>query len=213
MKAILTAAAAVLGLGGVTTTVVAQPAPAPALADPSAVAAGNYVTDPAHTLVQWSVSHFGFNPYWGSFGDVEGTLSIDPANIEATELDVTIPIESVSVVSEGLRDHLLRPGKDGAEPDFFGANPGVARFASDEVRRTGPTSALIHGRLQMLGTTQRVAVAVDFTGAGANPMSGKETIGFTGRARIKRSEFGIGYALPAISDEVDLMISAAFEKE
>ncbi|WP_265587580.1 YceI family protein [Sphingomicrobium arenosum] len=192
----------------------AQPAGAPASpTEAAAVAAGTYATDPAHTLVRWSVSHFGFNPYWGSFGNVAGTLEIDPSNVEAARLDVSIPIDSLSVVSEGLREHMLRPGSDGASPDFFGPDAGEARFVSTKVRRTGPTSALIHGELTMLGTTQPVAIAAQFTGAGANPMSQAETIGFTGRARILRSQFGLNFAVPAISDEVDLEISAAFERQ
>ncbi|WP_343345037.1 YceI family protein [Sphingomicrobium sp. XHP0239] len=210
MKTAAFAIAAAIAVTGIAT---AQPQGQPGTADPSAVAAGTYSTDPAHTLVQWSVSHFGFNPYWGSFGDVEGTLTIDPANLADAELDVSIPIGSVAVVSEGLRDHLLRPGADGGDPDFFGPEPGMARFVSYDVRPTGPTSATIHGRLTMLGETQNVAIAAQFTGAGANPMNQAQTIGFTGRARIMRSDFGVNYALPAISDEVDLTISAAFERQ
>ena len=210
-KPLFTAALAACALAAVPLT--AQPQGAPGTRDASAVAAGSYATDPSHTLVQWSVSHFGFNPYWGSFGDVEGTLEIDPANIEAAKLDVRIPIGSVAVVSEGLRDHLLRDGNDGGEPDFFGSTPGNAHFVSNAVRRTGPNSATIHGTLTMLGQSAPVAIAADFTGAGANPMNEAQTIGFTGRARIKRSDFGVNYALPAISDEVDLMISAAFERQ
>ena len=41
-------------------------------------------------------------------------MTLDPADIDATQFDITVPITSVSVPSEGLRDHLLRPGKDGA---------------------------------------------------------------------------------------------------
>ena len=208
---IAAAASAATAFGG--SAIASQPAQQPGTMDASRVTAGTYAFDPAHTLVEWEVSHFGFNPYVGLFGDVEGTLTMDPANIEAAELDVTIPIMSLSVVSEGLRDHMLRPGEDGGDPDFFGANPGNARFVSTDLRSTGATTALIHGELTMLGTTRPVAIAAQFTGAGANPMNQAETVGFTGRARIKRSEFGMNFGIPAISDEVDLTISAAFEKQ
>lgn len=192
----------------------AQPAGMAGTAEERAmVEAGTYATDPAHTLVRWSVSHFGFNPYWGSFGDVEGTLTLDPADIEASRLDVTIPIDSLAVVSEDLRAHMLRPGADGGKPDFFGPDAGNARFVSTEVRPQGDGRAVIHGNLTMLGVTRPVAIAAQFTGAGANPMSEAQTVGFTGRARIKRSEFGMEFGLPVISDEVDLDISAAFERQ
>ncbi|HZF46762.1 MAG TPA: YceI family protein, partial [Sphingomonadaceae bacterium] len=49
--------------------------------------------------------------------------------------------------------------------------------------------------------------------AGANPFNKKETVGFKGTARIKRSEFNINYAVPMVTDTVDLDIAAAFEKQ
>lgn len=42
---------------------------------------------------------------------------------------------------------------------------------------------------------------------------GKEQVGFEGRAVIRRSDFGINYAVPAIGDEVTLDIAAAFMKD
>ena len=187
------------------------PAELPGTMDASRVTGGTYKTDPGHTLVAWSVNHFGFNDYYGAFGDVEGTLEIDPANLDAAKVDVTIPITSVSVVSKGLRDHLLRPGKDGGKPDFFGAEPEAARFVSTNVEVDG-TKAEITGNLTMNGVTRPITIDAQFTGAGANPMSKVETIGFEGKTVIQRSAFGVSYALPVVSDEVTLMISAAFEK-
>ena len=37
-------------------------------------------------------------------------------------------------------------------------------------------------------------------------------VGFEATAKIKRSDFGLGYALPVVGDDVDLKITAAFEK-
>lgn len=187
---------------------------APGAMDVSRVTGGTYATDPAHTLVGWRVSHFGFNDYFGSFGDAEGTLTIDPADPAAAQVDVTLPITSVSVVSEGLRDHLLRPGSDGGDPDFFGPNPAPARFVSNAVTVYGNgTKALVSGNLTMNGRTNPVVIEAKFTGAGANPRSQVETIGFEGELDIKRSDFGIDYAIPIVGDTVGLSISVAFEKQ
>ncbi|GAB5349038.1 YceI family protein [Alteriqipengyuania sp. 357] len=210
--------AAVLALIGAATVpalAVQEGAPeTPGQMDVSRVAAGTYQTDPAHTLVAWSVNHFGFNDYYGAFGDVEGTLTIDPANPGAAKVDVTIPITSVALVSEGLRDHLLRAPKDGADADFFGADPEAARFVSTgvDVGANG-TEADITGNLTMNGVTKPVTIAAKFTGAGTNPMSKAETVGFEGTTTIMRSDFGVDYAVPMVSDEVELKISAAFEKQ
>ncbi|WP_126174110.1 YceI family protein [Altericroceibacterium xinjiangense] len=191
----------------------AQTAPQlPGTMDATRVTAGTYTVDPGHTLVGWRVNHFGFNDYFGIFGNVEGNLAIDPANPGAAKLDVTIPISSLVVASQGLRDHLLRPGADGKTPDFFGAEPQPARFVSTQVTRNGPTTADITGNLTLNGVTKPVTIAARFTGAGANPMSQVATVGFEGTTTINRTDYGINFAAPFVSDAVELDISAAFEK-
>lgn len=192
----------------------AQDAPVqmPGKPDPARVTPGLYVVDGGHTLVGWRVNHFGFNDYFGIFGEVTGSLQLDPRNLTTAKLDVTIPVGKVTVASAGLREHLLRPGKDGAKPDFFGANPASARFTSTVIRRTGPLKANITGNFTLNGVTRPVTIAAEFTGAGSNPMNKRLNIGFEGRATIKRSDYGITYAIPLVSDEVELDISAAFEK-
>ena len=210
-KPILALALAASGTLAVTSISAQEQPQIPGAMDVSRVAAGSYALDPAHTLVQWSVSHFGFNDYFGLFGDIEGTMTLDPADIAATEFDITIPITSVAVPSEGLRDHLLRPGEDGAEPDFFGAEPEAARFVSTSVRQTSDTTAVVTGQLTMNGNTGPVTMAVQFTGAGQNPMSEAQTVGFHGRATIDRTRWGVSYGAPMVGSEVDLDISAAFE--
>ncbi|MGB3795168.1 MAG: YceI family protein, partial [Alteraurantiacibacter sp.] len=124
---------AALALSAMAVPSFSQAPQTPGIMDVSRVSGGTYTTDPAHTLVAWEVDHFGFNDYFGLFGDAEGTLTIDPANPSAASVDVSLPISSLSVVSDGLRDHMFRAGKDGASPDFFGPEPGMARFQSTSV--------------------------------------------------------------------------------
>ncbi len=186
----------------------------PGQADVSRVEAGTYTVDAAHSMVGWKLNHFGFNDYFGIFGDVSGTITADPANPTASKVDVTIPIASVVVPSAGLRDHLLRAGADGKAPDFFGADPAPARFVSTRIESTGGTTANIIGDLTMNGVTKPVTVAAEFAGAGNNPMSQVKTIGFHGRATIKRSDWNVSFGIPfGLSDEVELDITVAAEKK
>lgn len=184
------------------------PAGAP---DPSRVEAGSYKTDPGHSLVGWRLHHFGFNDYLGIFGDVAGTLELDPANLAAAKVDVTIPINP-TVASAGLRDHLLRAGANGAAPDFFGPNPAPARFVSTRVVPNG-TKAEITGDLTLNGQTKPVTISAEFTGAGAHPFNQRKTVGFEGTATIKRSEWGLAGFVPNVGDEVELVLTVAFEKQ
>ena len=191
---------------------IAQNAPqVPGAKDVTRVTAGTYNTDPAHTLIGWRVSHFGFNDYFGIFGDSTGTLTIDPAKPNAAKVDITIPVSKVVTASAGLTGHLLRAGKDGGKADFFGPAPADAKFVSTNVVARG-TSAKITGNLTLNGVTKLVVLDATFSGAGANPFNKKPTIGFHATTTIKRSEFGVAYGIPVVSDEVKLDISVAFEK-
>jgi polyisoprenoid-binding protein YceI len=185
----------------------AQQAPTevPGMADPARVTAGSYALDKAHTQVNWQVNHFGFNDYFGLFGDITGTLDIDPANPSAAKVNVEIPIGSVATSSTGLTNHLKTP-------DFFDvAKFPNARFVSTSVTVDGQR-AMIKGDLTMLGVTKPVELEARFEGAGANPMNKKATIGFHASTTIKRSDWGMTKYIPMVGDEVKLRISAAFEK-
>ncbi|KRA83441.1 YceI family protein [Altererythrobacter sp. Root672] len=209
-KLTLTLAAA--GVAALTIgTLQAQGGP-PGARDPGRVTAGSYKTDPAHSLVGWRVSHFGFNDYFGLFGDVEGTLTLDPANLAGAKVDVTIPISKVVTASAGLTEHLTRAGQDGKKPDFFGPNPAPARFVSTAVVVNGQ-EAKITGDLTMNGVTKPVTLDAEFTGAGKHPFNQKETVGFEAEATIKRSDWGVTGVIPFVSDEVKLDITVAFEKQ
>jgi polyisoprenoid-binding protein YceI len=219
MNRIVLAAAAAATLAVVTGSIAAAPAifaqGAPEVLgkpDPARVTAGTYAADPNHSLIGWEVSHFGFNDYYGLFGDVAGTLTIDPANLEAAKVDVTIPIANVTTASKGLTEHLLRAGKDGGKPDFFGPAPAPARFVSTAVQAEG-MAALITGDLTFNGVTRPVTLEAEFTGAGTNPYNKKTTIGFEAETSIKRSDFGVNYGIPFVGDEVELDISVAFERQ
>lgn len=194
----------------------AQTAPQlPGSPNPAAVTGGTYQADSRHTLVQWSVDHFGFSPYFGLFGEISGTLELDPKNPAAAKVDVTIPVAKVATANPALTAHLLKPAAVDGKADFFGAEPAPARFVSTMVEAGVDNTAKITGNLTLNGVTKPVALAARFYGAGNAPAfaGGKENVGFTAKATIKRSDFGIGYAIPLVSDEVALEIVAPFIKQ
>ena len=183
----------------------------PGQMDASRVQAGTYKSDKNHSLVGWRVNHFGFNDYFGIFGDVDATLTIDPANPSAAKVEATIPINPL-VASQGLHDHLLRAGADGKKPDFFGPSQAPAHFVSTSVAANG-NRATITGDFTLNGVTKPVTIQAEFTGAGNSMMGNKLTVGFEGTATIKRSDWGLSTFVPMVSDEVELTITTAFEKQ
>lgn len=182
-----------------------MPTTPPGAPEPSRVAAGTYKVETNHTQVLFGVDHLGFNPYYGHFSDVTGTLTLDPAKPEQARLDVTIPIASVRTTSAKLDEELK------SAQFFDAAKFPTMRFRSTSVRVSG-ASAQVAGELTLHGVTRPVTMEAMFHGAGKGMRGMGDQVGFEGRARIKRSEFGVSAGIPLISDEVTVLITAAFEK-
>ena len=184
-----------------------MPTTAPGAPDPSRVVAGSYQIDTAHSQVLFTVNHLGFTEYTGQFVTPSGTLTLDPANAANDKVDVSFPIASVSTTVPALNAHLQTP-------DFFDAAKfPTGSFTSTSVTVTG-TTATIDGNLTLKGVTKPVKLHARFVGAGAAPMGPpKVNVGFSATTTIKRSDFGISYGIPLVSDKVDLVINAAFAAE
>lgn len=198
MKSLAFAAFAVVAVAA--TPLAAQPA-----VDISKIAAGTYKTDPAHTQVAFTINHLGFTEYRGTVADATGQLVLDPKNPAAATVNIEIPISNIATNSAGLTKHLHGP-------DFFdSAKYPTATFRSTKVVVNGQ-EAKITGDLTLRGVTKPVTLDARLTGAGPNPMTKAPTVGFGATTTIKRSDFGMTYALPAVGDAVQLQIEAAFEK-
>ena len=197
----------------IATPLVAQQMAKPGSKSTAAITGGTYTVDAAHTLIGWRVDHMGFNDYFGIFGDATGTLTLDPKKPNFAKVDITIPVSKLTTASAGLTEHMLRAGKEGGKPDFFGAAPADAKFVSTMVMAKG-MKAMIHGNLTLNGVTKPVILNAEFAGAGKAPamMGGKENVGFHAKTIIKRSAFGLGYGIPVVSDAVALDITVAFQK-
>lgn len=175
---------------------------------PAEVQAGAYALDSDHGKITWSVSHLGFSTYKGQFVNVDADLTLDPANPSAATLTATIPLTEVDSNSDGLDAHLQTA-------DFFDtANHPVATYVSRSVTvdPTAPDRATVVGDLTLRGVTRPVTMTVRFNQAGPS-MGGAYRAGFDGEATIKRSDFGIDYALPVLGDEVSLHIEGEFIRQ
>jgi polyisoprenoid-binding protein YceI len=182
-----------------------MPTEVPGKPDPKQAVAGTYKVEPLHTQVGFSILHLGYNPFMGLFSGVSGTLVLDPAKPAASKLNVTIPVSSVYTTV----DELTRILK-GAEWFDVAKYPN-ATFASTGIEVRG-TEARIAGNLTLHGVTKPIMIEARFIGAGTHPQTKAPAMGFEGRSTIKRSDFGLSYGVPFVSDEVNLTITAAFDR-
>lgn len=174
---------------------------------PDEVPAGTYELFSDETLVRYTVDHMGFNDYWGTFAGATGTMIIDPKNIEATKLDVTIPVYQLETTNRDLDAELY------SSVFFDYIKFREIHFVSTEIKRTGPRTALLTGNLTIRDVTKPVTLNVTFHGAGVNNFVGEDiNLGFDATGSVKRSEFGLGKWVPIVSDETRISISAEFKK-
>ena len=183
----------------------AQGAP-PASIDPTTVTAGDYKLESTHARVLWQVSHMAFSEWFGDFSGATGTAHFDPANAAANSVEIAIPTGSVSTTNTKLDGELK-------SADWFDAAafPAIT-FKSKAVRFTGSGTADVVGDLTFHGVTRPATLKVKFRAVGANVMSKHYTVGFDASTSIKRSDFGVAKNVPVVGDQVDITISAPFEK-
>jgi polyisoprenoid-binding protein YceI len=183
-------------------------ADAPAFSrDPASVQAGVYAVEPAHTRILFSVSHMGFSTWYGDFTGASGSLTLDPKAPAKSAVEIHVPVASVATTNAKLdgeltSDQWLDAGKF---PEMT--------FKSEKVIVTGKDKADVEGQLTLHGVTKPLTLHATFNGAGVNMMDKHYTVGFEAKGQIKRSDFGVKTYVPLIGDEVDLILSAAFEKQ
>ena len=203
-KYLIPVAALIAVTGG--SVVIAQGAGTPGSKDVAKVTGGAYAVDPGHTQIVFGYDHMGFTNNMGVIAEPTGTLTLDKANVAASKVSITIPIANLRTGVAKLDEHLMKA-------EFFDAAKfPTATFVSTSVKPDGATGAEISGNLTIKGVSKPVTLDAEFYGTGVNPMNKKENVGFVATATIKRSEFGLGYAVPVVGDAVELKIIAGFQK-
>lgn len=187
----------------------AAEAPKPEFTKPSTslkgLKAGTYVLDERHAFIIFSVDHLGFSTYYGRVNDFDGSLYFDPAFPEKAKLTITMDPASIDTNYDVMEDKL-------DSEEFFDVKkyPG-AKFVSTKIEKLTDTTGLVTGNLTLHGVTKPVTLDVKFNGHGPMPMGPAKTVmGFSAMTTIKRSDFGIDYGVPMVSDDVIIAISAEF---
>ena len=167
---------------------------------------GSYQIDPAHTSVLFKINHMGLSTFAGRFNESEASLEFDPAHMENAKLTALIKIPSIDVNNKDLEETLK--GKSWFDSEKYPQ----ALFKTETVVILDDTHAKFSGNLTLRGVTAPIVLDVVFNGAGNNMLSGKYTLGFTATTRIKRSQFGVDYLIPAVGDDVDVEVFAEFQR-
>ncbi len=172
----------------------------------SAAWADNYTIDPEHTYPNFAISHLGFSTLQGRFNKSSGKLVMDVAK-KTGSVEITIDATSLDTAHEKRDKHLK-------SPDFFNAGefPQIT-FKSTKTTFTGDKVTAVDGNLTIMKATKPVTLTVTSMKCDIHPFNKKSVCGFDATTKIKRSDFGINYGLPAIGDDVTLMIEVEAIKD
>lgn len=169
---------------------------APALAEPQ-----TYVIDDEHFSMNFEIQHIGYAPVMGMFREVEGEFKYDEANRELPSGQLTFKSKSVFTNHEKRDEHLRND-------DFLHSSefPDIT-FTITDFETTGENTGVVTGDLTLLGQTRPVDVNVTLNKSEVYPIGHEEyTLGLTAETSLKRSEWGMMYAVEngLVGDEVKL---------
>ena len=173
------------------------------LAVPATAEEARYEIDPEHAVVAFLVDHIGFARVLGSFTEVEGSFTFDEA--AGTLGDVQVSVDTASVASHHEeRDEHLR------SDDFLdaGSHPEMS-FTAAGAERIGEREFEITGELTLLGVTRPLTLTATWNKSGDYPLGRNVyVIGVSAEGALKRSDFGMDYALDNdwVGDDVEILI-------
>ncbi|WP_299775089.1 YceI family protein [uncultured Tateyamaria sp.] len=160
--------------------------------------------DPSHSQIVFSYEHLGYSKTFGMLSGFNGEIAFNAEDPAASAVSVSMPVLAMFTGWEDRTKHFM-------SEDFFGASEGdLITFASTGIEVTGEKTAKITGDLTMNGTTKAITLDAELKQASPYPFGPKEgtpTMGFYATTTVLRSDYGLGAFAPAVSDEVEIMIS------
>ncbi|OLZ67620.1 polyisoprenoid-binding protein [Streptomyces amritsarensis] len=181
--------------------------------DPALAAlTGDYVIDPAHSSIGFTVRHAMVTNVRGSFADHEGTLHLDGSDPARSTASIDVKIASVDTGIADRDGHLR-------SADFFDAETfPLMTFRSTEAAFLGGDTYRITGDLTIKDVIRPLSIDLEFNGSATDPY-GNQRVGFEGSADILRSDWGLTWnaALETggvvVSDKVKLTFDISAIKQ
>jgi polyisoprenoid-binding protein YceI len=179
---------------------------------------GTYTIDHRHSVVGFTVKIAGgLSEVDGSFGQYQGSVEYDPADITTMKANIEISVASVQTGQKGRDGHLQ-------EEDFFYASqyPSIT-FTSTGVKKKGK-DFIMTGPLTMRGVTKQISII--FRRTHKEPVvtiNNIPSVFFEGETKLNRLDYGIKSTANwsriveatgemAMSDEIAIHLKIVAEK-
>lgn len=158
-----------------------------------------FSTDASHSQATFEVNHLGFSTQRGHFTKSTGKVTLDLA-AKTGSVEFSVDVKSLDMGMEKWTKHVL--SDDLLASDKF---PAIT-FKSTKLVFNGDAVVGAEGQFTLHGVTKPLTLAVAGFKCGNHPMNKKTMCGGDITATIKRSDFDVKYGLPAIGDDVKLIV-------
>lgn len=157
------------------------------LPDPALAAlTGEWVIDPAHSRIGFSVRHAMVTTVRGAFLEYQSRLYFDGRDPARSRAEIILSTGSVDTGVEQRDGHLV--GRDFLDARTY---PRM-RFTSTAVEIAGADVYRMTGDLTIKDVTRPVVLELTYIGHVTDPF-GYQRVGFDGTTTINRSEWGLTY--------------------
>lgn len=171
-----------------------------------------WISDAAHSEVQFKVKHLVISTVTGNFEVFEAGMETE--DDEFVPAEISFEAQTISVNTNNKdRDNHLRSA------DFFdAANFPTLSFKSKSFAKKPNETYELVGDLTIKGSTKTVVLAVEFGGQMTDPY-GNMKAGFEVTGKINRKDFGLTWNAVTeaggvvVSDEVRLLINIQLVKQ
>jgi len=170
------------------------------------VPVGRYEVDPDHTSITFDIDHFKYSRFTIRFDRKQGQLDWSQGGLERSTAAITIDAASINT-NVPLLDKMVK-----SDSMLDVSRYPEIRFASTHFERTGESRGTLTGDLTIRGVTQPVMLDVTFNGFAPDPLTKKDTLGFSADGHFSRAKFGLATWYPAVGDDIHVRVQAEFVK-
>ncbi|MEO6437011.1 MAG: YceI family protein [Tepidisphaeraceae bacterium] len=165
----------------------------------AAFAADNYKIDPEHSFVHFRVNHMGVSNTYGRFNDPTGTVTIDPADMSKSSINLEVKADNVDTDNDKRDAHLKNA-------DFFDARqfPTIT-FKSTAIKGEGDKLE-VTGDLTLHGVTKSITVPLTKIGEKETGQMGHRA-GWEAMLDLKRSDYGMSNMVGPVGDDIHLVVA------
>lgn len=175
---------------------------------PVAIMAQTWKNDPAHSRMEFTISHTLISDMGGVFNDY--TIDINASKPDFSDATIEVVVQTKSVDTEvAQRDNHLR------SPDFFNVEQfPEMRFKSTQIKQIDGNKFLVTGDLTLHGVTKSIDLTMAHNG-NYTDKENKAVSGITVSGKILRSDFNFGPKFPiaVLGDQVTIKVNTEMKQQ